>query len=67
MTVVILKKFGDEVQLKSAMDDKLLEYLRMLEKARFDRETKAWYIHESEIEEFIEFIEARGFEVTRFN
>ena len=63
---VILVKGEEETKLMSAIDPKLLEYIRRLDKARFDRKLNAWFIHNSEIDEFVEFISARGFEVSYF-
>lgn len=48
------------------MDSVLLKSLRELNYARFDKKEEAWFIHNSEIDKFVEFISARGFEVSYF-
>lgn len=66
MTRIILQKYGDEIKLMAPMDSVLLKSLRELNYARFDKKEEAWFIHNSEIDKFVEFISARGFEVSYF-
>jgi len=63
---VILVKGPEETKLMSAIDPKLLQYIRDLEKARFDRKENAWYIHNSEIDDFVSLISRNGFEISYF-
>ena len=66
MTRIILQKYGDEVKLMAPMDPILLKALREIDYARWDHKEKAWFIHHSEIDDFVQFISARGFEVSYY-
>jgi hypothetical protein len=66
MTRIILQKYGDEVKLMAPMDPVLLKALREIDYARWDKKEEAWFIHNSEIDDFVDFISNRGFEVSYF-
>lgn len=66
MTRIILQKYGDEVKLMAPMDSILLRCLREMSYARFDKKEKCWFIHHSEVDNFVAYVSARGFEVSYF-